>query len=285
MMKKKAIIVVSFGTSYREALKNSIEKIEEDIKREFPEYDHFRAFTAHMIINKMEKVYGIRVNTPEETLRDLYNEGYEEVIMQPLHMIPGEEFDYIKNVQANFKDKFKSLKVGRPILYYQGIEEVDFDYSLFINSIEDVLESHENIVFFGHGTSHPASSAYSCLQVVLEEEGYHNAFVGTVEGHPTLDSVIKRLKRRNINEVLLVPLMVVCGDHVLNDMASDEEDSWKTILEGEGIKVNLFLKGLGEIDGFRKLYVNRVHQTINDTFKGIGETKKGKQNENYSLVI
>ncbi|MGL5417029.1 MAG: sirohydrochlorin cobaltochelatase [Clostridium sp.] len=282
---KKAIIVVSFGTSYQKALKNSIEQIENDIKREFPEYDHFKSFTAHMIIKKMKDVYNIHIDTPEETLDKLYKQGYEEVIMQPLHIIPGEEFDYIKNVQANFQDKFKSLKVGRPILYYQGIEEVDFDYSLFIDSIKDILDSNENIVFFGHGTSHPASSAYSCLQVVLEEEGYNNAFVGTVEGHPTLDSVIKRLKRRNIKEVLLLPLMVVCGDHVLNDMASDDEDSWKSILEAEGIKVNLFLKGLGEIEAFRNLYVKRIYQTINDTFKGVGETKKGKKNENFSLII
>ncbi|MGL4847748.1 MAG: sirohydrochlorin cobaltochelatase [Clostridium sp.] len=282
---KKAIIVVSFGTSYQNAFKNSIEKIRSDIKKEFPEYDHFLSFTAHMIIKKMKDVYNIHIDTPEETLNNLYKLGYEEVIMQPLHIIPGEEFDYIKNVQENFKDKFKSLKVGRPILYYQGIEEVDFDYSLFIDSIKDILDSNKNVVFFGHGTSHPASSAYSCLQVVLEEEGYDNAFVGTVEGHPTLDSVIKRLKRRSIKEVLLLPLMVVCGDHVLNDMASDDEDSWKSILEAKGIKVNLFLKGLGEIEAFRNLYVKRVHQTINDTFKGIGETKKGKKNENFSLII
>lgn len=282
---KKAIIVVSFGTSYQGALKDSIEKIENRIEEEFKDYDCFRAFTSHMIIRKMDKVYGIKVMTPEERLEELYNLGYEEVIMQPLHIIPGEEFDYVKNVAESYKNKFKKIKVGRPIFYYQGIEGVAFDYTLFIHSIKDILDKNENIVMFGHGTSHPASATYSCLQVVLQEEGYENVFVGTVEGHPTFESVIKRLKNKNIKEVLLVPLMVVCGDHVLNDMASDEEDSWKSILESEGIKVNVFLKGLGEIEAFRQLYVNRIHDIINDTYLGVGETKKGLKNENLSSVI
>ena len=282
---KKAIIVASFGTSYENALKNSIEVIENEIEERFKEYDIFRAFTSHKIIKKLKVTKNISVLTPEEVLEELYLDGYDEVIIQPLHIIPGEEYDYIKNVMEDFKEKFYCIKIGRPIFYYQGVEGVPDDYSLFIKSIDKVLKENENVVLFGHGTSHPATSVYGCIQAVLQDEGYENVFVGTVEGYPSLDNVLNRLKRKNIKEVLLMPLMVVAGDHVLNDMASEEEDSWKTILESEGIKVNLFMKGLGEIKEFRSLYLDRIEDIINDRYKNIGSTKKGIRNENTNSFV
>lgn len=139
---KKAIVVVSFGTSYLEQLKNSIENVEGKIREKFKDYDVYRAFTAHMIIRKLERVHGIIVEKPEEVLERLYAEGYQEVIIQPLHIIPGEEFSYIKNIEAHFKEMFKSIKVGRPIFYYQGIEGLPQDYSLFIESIKKIGRAH-----------------------------------------------------------------------------------------------------------------------------------------------
>ena len=207
---KKAIVVVSFGTSYEEPLKNSIEKIENRIKDKFGDYEVHRAFTSHMIIRKIEKVQGIKIPTPEEKLQELYENGVKEVVMQPLHIIPGEEYEYIQN---------------------------------------------------------------------------DNVFVGTVEGYPSFDNVLKRLKKKNIEEILLMPLMVVAGDHVINDMASDEEDSWKSLFEAEGIKVNLYMKGLGEIDSFNDLYMNRVDDLINDRYVGIGHTKKGKRDEDTNCFV
>ena len=138
---------------------------------------------------------------------------------------------------------------------------------------------------FGHGTAHPAGAVYGCIQAVLQDEGYDNVFVGTVEGYPSFDNVLKRLKKKNIKEILLMPLMVVAGDHVINDMASDEEDSWKSLFEAEGIKVNLYMKGLGEIDSFNDLYMNRVDDLINDRYVGIGHTKKGKRDEDTNCFV
>ena len=272
---KKAILVVSFGTSYLDTLEKTIEKAEKQIRDKFSEYDIYRAFTSHMIIKKLKEKYEIFVDTPEEILEKLYEAGYEEVIMQPLHIIPGEEFIYINKIAEVFKEKFEVLKVGRPIFYYQGIEELPQDYSLFIEATKELYEENNAVVLMGHGTAHPANSVYGCLQAVFEDDGYENVFVTTVEGYPNFENVISRVKRKNISEVTIAPLMVVAGDHARNDMASDDEESLKSMLEAEGIKVNVHLKGLGENEKFNELYINRIDDLINNRYVGVGETKKG----------
>lgn len=273
---KKAILVVSFGTSYLEPLKNSIENVENKIRNQFKDYDVYRAFTSHMIIKKLEIVHGLIVEKPEELLERLYIEGYEEVIIQPLHIIPGEEFSYIKNIEVYFKDKFKSIKVGRPIFYYQGIEGFPEDYSLFIKSIKGIIEGEEAVVMMGHGTVHPSNAVYGALQSVLNDEGYKNVFVGTVKGYPNFISVLNKIKKRGIKKVLLMPLMLVSGNHAINDMTSEKENSWKSMLEAEGIEVKLWTKGLGEVDEFAQLYIDRVDDLINNRYIGTGEIKKHK---------
>lgn len=271
---KKAILVVSFGTSNMDALKNSIEKIENKIKEEFKEYDVYRAFTAHMIIKKIKNRDGINIPTPEEALEELREKGYEEVLVQPLHIIPGEEFDYIKGIVKIHKDDFKSIKIGRPIFYYQGMEGLPKDYSLFIESIKEVLENEESVVLFGHGTAHYGNAVYGMLQTVLVDEDYDNVFVATVEGYPSIESCIKRMKKKNIKKTKLVPLLLVAGDHAKNDMASDEDDSLKSMLEREGIEVRLHMHGLGEFDKFGHLYINRIHDLIEERYLDAGKTKK-----------
>ena len=272
---KKAILVVSFGTSYLDTLEKTIEKAEKQIRDTFSEYDIYRAFTSHKIIKKLQEKYEIFIDTPEAMLEKLYDSGYEEIIMQPLHMIPGEEFIYINKIAEIFKEKFEVLKVGRPIFYYQGIEELPQDYSLFIEATKELYEENNAVVLMGHGTAHPANSVYGCLQAVFEDEGYENVFVTTVEGYPNFENVISRVKRKNIREVTLAPLMVVAGDHARKNMASDDKESLKSMLEAEGIKVNVYMKGLGENEKFNKLYINRIDDLINDRYVGAGQTKKG----------
>ena len=273
---KKVILVVSFGTSYLEPLKNSIENVENKIRNQFKDYDVHRAFTSHMIIKKLEIVHGLIVEKPEELLERLYIEGYEEVIIQPLHIIPGEEFSYIKNIEVYFKDKFKSIKVGRPIFYYQGIEGLPEDYSLFIKSIKGIIEGEEAVVMMGHGTVHPSNAVYGALQSVLNDEGYKNVFVGTIKGYPNFTSVLNKIKKRGIKKVLLMPLMLVAGNHAINDMTSEKDNSWKSMLEAEGIEVKLWTKGLGEVDEFAQLYIDRVDDLINNRYIETGKIKKHK---------
>ena len=272
---KKAILVVSFGTSHLDTLRVTIEKAENQIRDHFNDYDIYRAFTSHKIIRKLREKYEMFIYTPEEVMAKLYEDDYEDVIIQPLHIIPGEEYIYINKIGEAYKDKFRSVKMGRPIFYYQGIENLPQDYSLFIEATKKLYEENNAVVYVGHGTAHSANAVYGCLQTVFEDEGYENVFVGTVEGYPNFEAVLKRLKRKNIDEVTLAPLMVVAGDHAKNDMASDEERSWKSMLEKEGIKVNIYLKGLGENERFNQLYINRIEDLINERYIGIGETKKG----------
>lgn len=272
---KKAILVVSFGTSHLDTLRVTIEKAENQIRDHFNDYDIYRAFTSHKIIRKLREKYEMFIDTPEEVMAKLYEDDYEDVIIQPLHIIPGEEYIYINKIGEAYKDKFRSVKMGRPIFYYQGIENLPQDYSLFIEATKKLYEENNAVVYVGHGTAHSANAVYGCLQTVFEDEGYENVFVGTVEGYPNFEAVLKRLKRKNIDEVTLAPLMVVAGDHAKNDMASDEERSWKSMLEKEGIKVNIYLKGIGENERFNQLYINRIEDLINERYIGIGETKKG----------
>ncbi|OOM07454.1 sirohydrochlorin cobaltochelatase [Clostridium saccharobutylicum] len=271
---KKAILVVSFGTSHLDALKNSIDKIENRIKDEFKGYDVFRAFTAHMIIKKLKVTHDMVIFTPEEALEDLKNKGYEEVVVQPLHIIPGEEFDYIKGIVRRYNKNFESIKLGRPIFFYQGMDELPKDYSLFIESIKDVLNNEESVVLFGHGTAHSGNAVYGMLQTVLEDEGYDNVFVATVEGYPTIQSCLNRMKKKGVTKTKLVPLLLVAGDHAKNDMASDEEDSLKSVLQRNDIEVKLYIHGLGEIDSFGDLYITRIYDTIEDRYLNAGKTKK-----------
>lgn len=261
---KKAIIVVSFGTSYLESIEKSIGKIEEGIRERFEEYEVYRAFTSHRIIKKLKEKHNIIVPTPEEILDELQSRGYEEIIIQPLHIIPGEEFQYITRVRDEYKNKFNTLHVGRPVFYYEGIKDIPNDYSLFIESIKDLINDN-NVVMVGHGTPHPSNAVYGCLQCVLEDKGYDNVFIGTVKGYPTFESVLNRLNKRNIKEVTIVPLMLVAGGHAINDMASDNEYSWKSMLEANGIKVNMYLHGLGEHKGFNNLYIQRIDDIIHKT--------------------
>lgn len=255
---KKAILVVSFGTSYEETRKKTIEACEKKISAELSDYDFYRAYTSNMIIRKIKKRDGIEINNPLQALDKLYEEGYEEVIVQTLHLICGEEFNKLKNQIEGYKHKFKKLILGRPLLTY--IE----DYKEVVKAIETQIpqmEDNEAVVFMGHGTFHESHSTYPAIEYMIRDHGI-NAYVGTVEGYPEIENVIKKLKESNIKTVNLMPLMLVAGDHAINDMAGDEEDSWKSILESDGFEVNIYLQGLGENSKIQDKFVKHAQDCI-----------------------
>lgn len=264
---KKGILVVSFGTSYADTRKLTIEACEEKIAASFPDYEVRRAFTSNIIIKKLKERDNMEVDTPKEALNKMKEEGFAEVIVQPLHIMPGIEYDEVLAAVDDFKDSFKEITVGRPVLY--GIE----DYKMAVEALEKQLpelKEDQAVILMGHGTIHPANACYSCLQSVLSDEGL-NVFVGTVEGYPELDDIIARLKANKIKEVTLMPYMVVAGDHASNDMAGDEEDSWKSILKKEGFVVDVYLHGLGENPGYQDIYVQRVQDCIDGNPLGLEE--------------
>lgn len=274
---KKAILVVSFGTSYEETRKVTIEAIEDKVKETYKDYEVRRAFTSHIIIRKLKKVYNMHVDTPEEALERLKNEGFEEVIVQPLHLIPGLEFDYIKKILTHgYKNSFKKVEIGRPLLYFKGEEEGHpDDYVLMAKAVKEQIKEGENVLFMGHGTPHYANAVYACFQCVLQDEGMKNVYMANVEGYPYIDNAVKRIKEDNIKEITLMPFMLVAGDHAQNDMAGDEEDSFKSILEAEGIKVNVYMHGLGENKKVQELYIQHLEDAIEGRYKEIGKNKKG----------
>ncbi|CEH35828.1 sirohydrochlorin cobaltochelatase [Romboutsia lituseburensis] len=255
---KKAILVVSFGTSYKETREKTIEACEKKIKEGLDGYDFHRAYTSNMIIKKLKNRDGINIENPIQALDRLYDEGYEEVIVQTLHIICGEEFNKLKEQVESYQDKFKKIILGRPLLTY-----ID-DYKEAVEAINHQIpqmEEDEAVVFMGHGTFHESHSSYPALEYMLRDAGI-NAYVGTVEGYPELDQVIDRLKMNNIKKVNLMPFMLVAGDHAINDMAGDEEDSWKTILEEHGFEIKVHLKGLGENPHIQDKFMNHAHDCI-----------------------
>lgn len=277
---KKAILLVSFGTTHKDTRRITIDAIENKVKDKFKEFEVRRAFTAHIIINILKNRDGIIELTPEEALDKLYEEGFEQVVVQPLHIIPGEEYDYIKKVvdHYEFENKFKSIKLGRPILYFKGIEEeIPDDYSIFIDAIEEIIPKDRNLLFMGHGSVHYSNACYLCLYHVLRDKGFKNVYIGNVEGYPTLEDLIPNIKKKGVSTLTLAPLMVVAGDHAKNDMAGDEEDSWKSILIEEGFEVNIYMHGLGEIEKFQDIYIKHIEDVIEERYLSLGKTKKGSR--------
>ncbi|GMA97523.1 sirohydrochlorin cobaltochelatase [Pelosinus sp. IPA-1] len=268
-MMKKAILVVSFGTTYQDGLRLNIESVENKIRATFPEYEVRRAFTSRIVIKRLAARDGIQIDTETEAIQKLEREGYKEVYIQPLHVVAGEEYDKIKRIVVQYahqKEKhFDKIVIGRPLLYYTGQEEKPDDYLEAIQALKVQLPeigSREAVVFMGHGGIHPANTAYAALQMKMEAAGLENVFVYTVEGFPSIENVIDKLTKQNIKKVTLMPFMLVAGDHVNNDMAGDEEDSAKSQLLAAGFEVAVYLHGLGENAGIQDLYVQHLKDIL-----------------------
>ena len=229
-MSKKALVVVSFGTSFDEAVP-AIINIEETCKKAFPDYDFYRAYTSGMIIRKLKRTKNLIIDSPEEVMEKLAVEGYEEVLCQPTHIINGSEYEKMIRMLEPYKAQIPVIRVGRPLL----TEEDDYKKTcqIMMKELHAPLKEDEAFVLMGHGSEHHSNSAYCQFENMLRDLGYENTYVGTVEGFPGLDYVIRRLKLREIKKVYLMPLMVVAGDHARNDLAGEDEDSWDSMLKAE----------------------------------------------------
>ena len=257
MNEKKAILTVSFGTSHLDTLEKTIGAIERRIAQSFPDYRVVRAFTSQMIINKLKRTEDLAVDNVKEALGRLAQEGVERVIVQPTHIINGIENDRMMEDIMEYMDRFQKIKVGKPVL-----SSVD-DYKKAIHAVMaevDVAED-EMLVLMGHGTEHHANSAYPTLEYTFHELGYQQVLVGTVESFPELKNVISKLRISGKKKVLLMPFMIVAGDHAKNDMAG-EEDSWMSELKEEGYEVRAIIKGLGEMEGIQNLILEHIEDVL-----------------------
>lgn len=257
-MCKRGILVVSSGSSDDKAIKVSIEAIENIIAEEFKEWEVRRAFTSEIIIKKLKQNNGIVIDKVEEALEKMKAEEFSEVILQPLHIIPGSEYEKIVESLKKYKDSFEVIKLGRTILFYKE------DYKRALDALKfqiPSLKSNEGIVLVGHGTKHTANIYYKEFQETIDEENL-KIYVGTLDEYPTIHDIIPKLREDNIEEVLLMPYMLVFGGHGRHDIAGDGKDSWKSILKKEGFKVRIYSHGLGENIEYQKLYLLHVKDVI-----------------------
>jgi len=254
--KKPVILVVSFGTSYNDSRDATIGAIEKAIQAANPDKEVRRAFTSQIIIDKLKSRDGLEIDNVEEAFARLVKDGVKELIVQPTHVMSGFEYDDLMKVVDSNRSKFSSVKVGAPLL------TSDADYNAVIEAITAATAEYDDgktlITFMGHGTEHESNATYAKLQSMLTAAGKTNYCIGTVEAEPSVEDVVAAAKAGGYTRVVLEPLMVVAGDHANNDMAGDEEDSWKTILQNEGFEVVPVLRGLGQIEAIQAVYVDHV---------------------------
>lgn len=259
-MQKKAILVVSFGTSHAGTREKTITQIEQSIEREFPEYAVRRAFTSRIIIKILKERDQVRVDTEEEALNRLIEEGYEEVIVQPTHIICGFEFDKIACVVEKYRNCFSSLTLGRPLL--GGESDFDALAAVLTNITDEYGGRDTGILFMGHGSEHPANASYGVLEEAIRKLNWGFYGIGTVEGEPDILQVIEELEGWHVKKAVLMPLMIVAGDHAVEDMAGENKDSWKSRLSAKGYVVVCVMKGLGEYPAVHKLFIEHIREAM-----------------------
>ncbi|MEE1306976.1 MAG: sirohydrochlorin cobaltochelatase, partial [Anaerovibrio sp.] len=259
---KDAIMVMTFGTTFTENRAKTIDATIEGIKAAHPGVKVVTAYTSHIIIDRVAANEGIKYPTPEEALAQLKAEGYTRVALTTLDIIPGMEYNYKLGVFNSYKQDFKKMTIGTPLMYWQGQEEQADDVTEVLEAFATQFpktKKGEGIVMMAHGTPNIANAYYAVIQEKLQELGYDNVFIETVEGWPSLETIIPKLKAKKIKKVTIMPFMMVAGDHANNDMAGSEEDSHKSILEKEGIKVEAYIHGLGENEAVRNVFVERAN--------------------------
>ena len=251
-----AILVVSFGTSYNETRDATIGATEQAIQAAFPQYEVRRAFTSQIIIDKLAERDGLEIDNVTEALDRAAADGIKNLIVQPTHLMDGFEYTDLKDELANYEEVFDQIVLGEPLL------TSDEDFEAVISAITSDTASYDDgqtaIVFMGHGTEADSNAVYAKLQEMLTAGGYDNYYIGTVEAAPSLDDIITALEGKDYSRVVLEPLMVVAGDHANNDMAGDEDDSWKSILTAKGYEVECILEGLGQKPAVQSVYVDHV---------------------------
>ena len=260
-MGEKAILVVSFGTSYKETREKTIGAIEAAIGAAYPDWEVRRAFTSGFIIKKILREEGIRIDTVEESLLRMLADGISEVIVQPTHMMNGGEYEKLVEQCRAVWDQFDGFSIGAPLL----IDPLDFDelVTAVTAATADYDDGRTAVCFMGHGTTAESNTVYSELQATFRRNGFENYYIGTVEAEPSLEDLLAYVKTNPAYQrVVLQPLMVVAGDHAINDMAGEGEDSWKNTFATAGYDVHCIVEGLGENADVQVMYVRHAGEAM-----------------------
>ena len=277
------ILVVSFGTSFNNSRAADIKGIEDALQAAYPDWSVRRAFTAQIIINHVQARDGEKIDNVNQALDRAVNNGVKNLIVQPTHLMHGAEYDELIGELDNYKDQFESVQVAEPLLGEVGADAtvINADKKAVAeiltaeavktagyDSLDAAKEDGAAFVFMGHGTSHTAKVSYSQMQTQMQELGYDNVFIGTVEGEPeetACEAVIDAAAEAGYTKVILRPLMAVAGDHANNDMAGGDEDSWLSMFKASGKfdSVDTQIAGLGEIEGIQQIYVEHTADAMN----------------------
>ena len=289
------LLVVSFGTSFNDSRAEDIKGIEDALAEAYPDWSVRRAFTAQIIINHVEARDDEAIDNMQQALDRAVENGVKNLVVQPTHLMHGAEYDEMTEAINGYKDKFESVAIAEPMLGEVGDDAtvINDDKKAVAQAITDTAckeagfdsmdaaaEAGTAFVFMGHGTSHTANITYDQMQTQMENLGLKNAFIGTVEGKPedtACDKVIEKVKEAGYKNVVLRPLMVVAGDHANNDMAGDDEDSWKSqfVASGNFDKVDCQIEGLGRIEAVEKLYVEHTKAAIDS----LGSTEESADSD------
>ena len=260
---KDAMVVMSFGTTYKDTRVKTIDATVDAIKAAHPNTKVVTAFTSHIIRDRIQQKEGITYPTPEEALAELKKDGYTRVALASLDVIPGMEYNYDAAVYNLYKNDFKKMTLGTSLMYWMGQENQTDQVIETLKAVQSQfpkLGKEDGLLIMAHGTPDPSNAYYSVIQDRIHTLGMKNVFIYTVEGTPNLEQVIPQLKLHGIKHVTLMPFMMVAGDHANNDMAGNEPDSHKSILEKEGFKVDTYIHGLGENQNIRNLFVERANE-------------------------
>ena len=281
------LLVVSFGTSFNDSRAEDIKGIEDALAEAFPDWSVRRAFTAQIIINHVQARDDEQIDNMQQALDRAVANGVKNLVVQPTHLMHGAEYDEMVEAIDAYKDKFESVAIAEPMLGEVGDDAtvINDDKAAVAQAITDeavkeagydnmeaAAEDGTAFVFMGHGTSHTANVTYDQMQTQMDNLGFTNAFIGTVEGEPedtACDEVINKVKDSGFKKVILRPLMVVAGDHANNDMAGDDDDSWKSMFEASGDfdEIDCQIEGLGRIDAVEQLYVAHTQAAIDSITK------------------
>ena len=259
---KDAIVILSFGTTFKDSREKTIDATVKDIAAAHPGTKIVTAFTSHIVIKHITEAEGkCDYMTPEETLKQLKKEGYTRIALVPLALVPGIEYKYDVALFHEYKTQFKKMTLATPLMYWQGQEEQPVDVMDVMRALDlPQYKKGTAILLMAHGTPDPSNAYYSVMQAKLKAMKRNDVHIYTVEGWPSLDDWVGKLKMHKVENIILMPLMMVAGDHANNDMAGDEEDSHKMILQKNGFKVTSVLKGLGENKNVRAIYVNHANE-------------------------
>lgn len=276
------LLVVSFGTSFNDSRAKDISGIEKAISNAYPDWSVRRAFTAQIIINHVQARDGEKIDNMDQALERAVANGVKNLMIQPTHLMHGAEYDELCDAVAKYSDKFESVTISEPMLGKVGDDAstVNEDKKIVseavveaaykatgYDSLSDADNDNVAFVLMGHGTSHTAKITYSQMQSQMNDLGYKNVFIGTVEGEPeetSCENVIEAVKEAGYKKVILRPLMVVAGDHANNDMAGDDEDSWKSMFVASGAfdSVDAQIEGLGRIEAVQSLYISHIKDAL-----------------------